>query len=103
MKDRKETTMSDDNLTAIRWIVYTSVFGASLWWLWNDNDYWIILLVSALLSLIGGGAVLVAVELAFNSDIAKTPLGKVFIFFSTLAVLYWLLWAGSGDYYSDLR
>ena len=92
--------MSDDNLTAIRWIVYLSVFGASLWRLWDGYHYWTPLLVSAFVSFIGGGVVMIAVEVAFNSDTGKTPVQKAFIFFSVLAVLSMILWGGGGgDYY----
>lgn len=88
--------MDKDNLTAMRWIVHLSVFGASLWWFWDAHTYLVdylgTILTSAIVSFVGGAVLRLPIEVAFNSDSEMTPAQKVMTFFVVLAIMLVILW-----------
>jgi hypothetical protein len=95
--------MSDDNLVAVRWIVYISAFLVALWRFWDPYNYIMPVIASAIVSFIGGGFIMLAIELAFNSNEPSSPMKKVIIFFTVIGLVGIFLWSRrNGDYYGDL-
>jgi hypothetical protein len=92
--------VTEETLIAIRWIVYGSIFSTVLWLGWDPYHPLMTFFAAGLLSFLGGAAIMLPIELAFDSEMQASPVKRALIFFAVLGFLILVFWSGGGgDYY----